>query len=73
MENLNYRLFFSRLLHIGKKYYYGRLVRWLIEDKHGKSVYCNKCGNIANGIDVGQILGFTYIIPLCNKHLEELI
>ena len=63
--------FLNRLRHIGKRYYCGKLVRWLIADKNGKSVYCNKCRNIANGIDEGRMCGLTYRIPFCNKHLNE--
>lgn len=63
--------FINRISHIGKKYYYGKMISWLIGDKKGKSVYCNKCGNIANGIEEGEILGFIYRIPLCKKHLES--
>lgn len=62
-------MFFNRLSHIGKKYYTGRMVRWLLEDKKGTGVYCDKCRNIANGIEEGRVLGFKYRIPLCKKHL----
>ena len=58
-------MFFNRLSHVGKKYYYGRMVRWLLEDKNGTGIYCDKCGNIANGIEQGRVLGLTYRIPLC--------
>jgi len=61
--------FLNKILHIGKRYYYGKMIRWLLEDKHGKSVYCDRCQNIANGIEEGKIIGFKYRIPLCKKHL----
>ena len=64
------KIFFNRIFHIGKKYYYGRLVRGLLENKKGKNIYCDKCGNIANGIEEGKVLGFTYRIPLCKKHMN---
>lgn len=62
-------MFFNRLAHVGKKYYYGRMARWLLKDKNGNGVYCDKCGNIANGIEEGCVLGLTYRIPLCKNHL----
>lgn len=61
--------FLNRLSHIGKKYYVGSRIRWLLQDKKGKGVYCDKCGNIANGIEEGKCLGFRYRIPLCETHL----
>ena len=61
----------TQLSHINKRYYYGRDIRWLIEDKHGKKVYCDKCGNLANGIEQGHILGLIYRIPLCKVHLKS--
>ena len=64
-------MFFNRLSHIGKKYYCGRMVRWLLEDKNGTGVSCDKCGNIANGIEQGRVLGLTYRIPLCKKHIGD--
>lgn len=63
--------FFNKISHIGKHYYYGRMIKWLLEDKTGKSIYCDKCLNIANGIEQGKILGLTYRIPLCKKHLSN--
>jgi len=60
---------FNRIKHIGAKYYCGHLISWLLTDKFGNGVYCDKCGNIANGIEEGKILGFTYRIPLCHKHM----
>lgn len=62
--------FINEFRHINKKYYEGRMVRWLLEDKKGKGVYCNKCSNIANGIKKGTVLYMTYNIPLCGRHLE---
>jgi len=62
-------MFFNSLKYVGKNYYCGNLVGWLLEDKKGKGIYCDKCGNIANGIEEGRVLGLTYRIPLCKKHL----
>lgn len=63
------RCFLNKVIHVNKQYYYGRMIRWLLEDKNGKGVYCDRCGNIANGIEDGKVLGLTYRIPLCKKHL----
>jgi hypothetical protein len=62
--------FKNKIKHIGKKYYRGRVIHWLIEDKYGEKVYCDKCGNIANGVWKGKILGFNYMIPLCKNHFN---
>jgi len=62
--------FFNKIAHINKKYYAGRTVRWLLVNKIGNGVYCDECGNIANDVKKGKVLGLTYRIPLCGKHLE---
>lgn len=64
-------MFSKRLSHVGRKYYTGRMVRCLLEDKKGNGVYCDKCRNIANGIEEGRVLGLTYRIPLCKRHLSD--
>lgn len=60
-----------KIKYIGKNYYHGRLVRWLIADKKGVSVYCAHCGNIANGVHQGKVLFMKYTIPLCKVHLNK--
>lgn len=64
----------NKLSHVNNKYYHGRLLRFMVADKDGVSVYCNKCGNIANGVKSGKVLYFfSYTIPYCRKHLKELM
>lgn len=63
--------FFNQLSHVGKQYYDGRMVRWLLEDVNGNGVYCDKCGNLANGVEIGTVLGLNYRIPLCKVHLSK--
>jgi len=63
------------LSYVNKKLYPGKLLRGMLRDKHG-SVYCDRCGNIANAVGVRnvwvtQAFGFRLNIPLCNKHFRE--
>jgi hypothetical protein len=62
----------NRISHIGKKYYSGH-TRWLLTDKKGRSISCDCCGNIANGVITGKVWRFIYTIPLCKKHIGELL
>lgn len=63
--------FKEKSLHIGRNYYSGKLIRWLLADKKGESVYCFRCGNIANTIITGKLFGFIkYTIPVCRPHIE---
>jgi len=53
------------------KYYSAGMVRWLLTDKNGCSVICDRCGNIANGVmKVERRIG-TFNIPLCKEHFVE--
>lgn len=62
----------NKIKYIGKKYYYGSMVMWLIEDKNGNSVYCDQCGNIANHVNREKIFGFINIdVPICRPHAEK--
>lgn len=59
----------NKIKYIGKKYYYGSLVKWLIKDKKGRSVYCDQCGNIANDVKREKIFRFINInVPICKLH-----
>lgn len=71
-EDIEYKTtLLNKIKHIGKKYYSGH-IRWLLQTKKGKYVSCDKCGNIANGVIGGTLKGYTYNIPMCEKHLAEL-
>lgn len=51
--------------------YYSGFLRWLLTDKNGQSVTCDRCGNIANGImKVEKRIG-VFNIPLCKSHFGE--
>lgn len=78
LEKINYTdlkmdtiTFKEKTLYIGKKYYPGRLIRWMIADKKGESIYCFRCRNIANQLVGGKLFGFIkYTIPVCQPHIE---
>ena len=54
-----------------KRYYFG-FIRWLLQDSKGNGVYCDRCGNIANGVmEVKKRIG-VFNIPLCKTHGLEL-
>lgn len=62
--------------YFNRKFFQGRLVRYMLEEKNGNSVYCDKCGNIANGVlqvwpRSGYQIGNRFNIPLCKKHFME--
>lgn len=57
--------------YIDKEYQAGKMLRWMIEDTQGNSVYCHKCGNIANGV-MRVKRNHVFNIPLCKQHLVEL-
>ena len=63
--------FFRFIGYINRKYYSGH-IRWIIQDKKGTCVYCNDCGNIANGVYTRKIHGLTFNIPMCKSHLSVL-
>ena len=50
-----------------------RWIRWMLEDENGTSVYCDKCGNIAN-LCLLEVQGrYLLQIPICKRHAEELL
>lgn len=53
------------------KYFFGKGIRWMIADENGTHVYCDKCGNIANGVLFEQVERYTLKIPICKKHIED--
>lgn len=57
-------------LYKDRKYYGGR-IRWLLMDKEGNSVYCDRCGNIANGVMRVERDSGVYNVPLCKKHIGD--
>ncbi len=75
MSNLNYTKMkislIEKIKHLGKRYYRGPIIRWLIVDKDNKSVNCYRCGNIANCLITGKVIGFRFRIPVCKKHLKQ--
>ncbi|GAB4023202.1 hypothetical protein GCM10028808_72920 [Spirosoma migulaei] len=57
--------------YLNADFYYGGAIRWLLVDKNGNSVDCDRCGNIANAIlKTTRTLG-TYYVPLCKKHFHQ--
>jgi hypothetical protein len=60
-----------RYIHMGRKYFTGNGIRWLIENERGQNVSCGWCGNIANAVITGEFLGMAYQIPICKKHIAE--
>lgn len=57
-------------LYKDKKYYSG-FIKWLLTDDKGISVYCDRCGNIANGVMSVVRDSGTYNIPLCKNHIKK--
>jgi hypothetical protein len=57
--------------YIGKKYYSGTGIKWMIQNKKRENVSCDRCGNIANGIKLEKLLFMTVSIPLCKVHIAE--
>lgn len=50
----------------------GSFIRALLEDEHGTSLHCDKCGNIANLV-LFEVHGFRLLrVPICKKHAQEL-
>ena len=58
-------------LYKDRKYYLGKFIRYLLQDDRGVSVYCDRCGNIANGVMKVERNSGIYNIPLCSKHILE--
>lgn len=52
--------------------YYSNGIPWLLMDKDERSVSCDRCGNIANGIMVVKRQIGIFNIPLCKKHISEI-
>jgi hypothetical protein len=70
IEKLDMSRFTQLRRYHEKKFYTGRYIRWLIEDSEG-SVYCDKCGNIANGVmEIKRSMG-SFNIPLCRVHFAK--
>lgn len=46
-------------------------IRWMIHDKDGTHVYCDKCGNIANGVLYEPVERYELKVPLCRTHLQK--
>ncbi len=57
---------------LNKKWFTGRMIRWMIEDSSGRNTYCIHCGNMANGVINVKYDKRAYNIPLCNSHAAEL-
>lgn len=60
------------------KLFTGGGIRWLLTDEKGTSVYCDKCGNIANCVKHEKVWphifgGFRLKVPLCKRHARELL
>lgn len=62
---------FTLFKYYNKRYYSGH-IRWLLTDKNGTSVYCNDCGNIANGVIKTKRYGLTFKIPYCKEHFAKI-
>lgn len=56
---------------IDKKIKFGNNIKYLLEDEKGNSLYCYKCGNIANHVLICQRQN-KFNVPLCRKHFVEL-
>jgi hypothetical protein len=72
---LRFIIFITRVKHIGKRHYHQRISNptYAVINKKGKKIYCNKCDNIAVGVDSDIIMKFfRYRIPLCEKHWMEM-
>lgn len=54
------------------KYFQGKMMRYLIEDSAHTSVYCDRCGNIANGVISVERKQGEFNFPLCAKHFREI-
>lgn len=54
-----------------ERYYAGRGVRWIIQDKNGKTPYCFCCGNFANGVGVVNIGKVEFSLPMCKAHVSS--
>ena len=50
----------------------GKMLRYLLEDKDGNSVYCAECRNIANALKY-EVYGHRLLnVPICVAHAREL-
>ena len=56
---------------MGRKFFIGKYIRWLIENNRGERILCGWCGNIANGVVIGTFLETKYQVPICKSHIEE--
>lgn len=66
MKNL-----FKKISYINREYKCGKFIHYLLADKKGNSVYCDQCGNIANGVAQRKFAFFDYNKPLCKNHMLE--
>jgi hypothetical protein len=66
------QLFWMLMPYHQGKYLTGKMIRWMIRGKNGRSAYCACCGNIANGVGQYEFRGQTFNIPFCKSHLVEL-
>lgn len=53
------------------QWFSGSRIRWMIQDQQGTHVYCDKCGNIANGVLWEPVERYELKIPMCRHHLQE--
>jgi uncharacterized Fe-S cluster-containing radical SAM superfamily protein len=58
--------------YLNRPFYGGRFIRWMISDKQGKNVYCAFCGNYANGVGYKKVGHFTFDLPICKRHIQQL-
>lgn len=65
------KLFNQLMPFLNRKYYNGRMIRWMIEDVNGRSVSCFCCGNIANMIGEVTLMGWLFRLPVCKKHTAD--
>lgn len=57
----------------GFKICYGKGIRYLLEDENGKSVHCDRCGNIANFVWFESVERYILNVPICKRHAQELV
>ncbi len=62
---------FKKLSYINREYQCGKFIRYMLVNKKGVSVYCDCCGNIANGVAKRKFAFFDYNKPLCKNHMAE--
>jgi hypothetical protein len=57
---------------VGKKWFHGKYIRWIIANERGGDEDCIHCGNTANGVVAIKTDQRTYNLPFCKSHAAKL-